>query len=162
MGRVRRKRTSEGDARSGKGVAGRGETSLLNVDLDVWSRSPLAPLIEAAGPAVFVLHAGREGRRHAAHFELAASGGSNDVDRLIRCFVAWVKQLPRSARGAWNHAEVRAFDVGIQAGNRPLGSSWEIKTETLDDIASINARLVVTIYGAELGSPPARSGPKRT
>jgi len=42
----------------------------LNVDLDVYSRSNLAPLAAAMEPNAFVLYVGREINRYGAHFEM--------------------------------------------------------------------------------------------
>src|SRR5262245_55206088 len=60
-------------------------TSFLNVDLDIYSRTRLEPLVSALGKNVFVLHVGWEGGRHGAHLEVS---GRSDLgaDRLIRYF----------------------------------------------------------------------------
>jgi hypothetical protein len=42
------------------------QTHFLNVDLDVWSRSPLDELVAAFGKSVYVLYIGRERRRYSA------------------------------------------------------------------------------------------------
>jgi hypothetical protein len=127
-----------------------GATRFLNVDLDVWSASPLDPLVRALGRRVIVLFAGREGpRRYAAHLELARSGRSHDADRLIRDFVRLVKKLPKQARASWNRARRRDLNVGIQAGPQPYSYELPVRPDTLEAAASVNARLVVTVYGAE-------------
>lgn len=132
------------------------ETTFLNVDLDIWSRSMLEPLVEAFGKKVCVLHVGKEGRRHGAHLELAASGDRHNCDQLIRRFVTLVKNLPRSRRMLWNRAQVRSFNVGIQAATKPHSYELRLQQKTLDAVASVNARVVITVYGAGLSSSTAK------
>jgi hypothetical protein len=51
------------------------ETSFLNVDLDVLSKTPLDGLVEAFGEKVDVLYVGKVGRRFfGAHVEVSGSG----------------------------------------------------------------------------------------
>jgi hypothetical protein len=124
-----------------------GATRFLNVDLDIWSASPLDPIVRAFGRKVVVLHAGKEGRgRYGAHLELTRSGRSEDADRLIRGFVRLIKKLPPRARASWNRARRRDFNLGIQAASRPYSYELPVRPETLDGVASVNARLVVTVY----------------
>jgi hypothetical protein len=129
-------------------VTGYKETTFLNVDLDIWSRSPLEPLVAALGKKVCVLHVGKEARRHGAHLELARSGGrAHNADQVIRRLAKLVTSLPRSQRTLWNRAQVRAFNVGIQAATKPFSYELRLQPETLAAIASVNGRLVVTVYG---------------
>lgn len=122
--------------------------TFLNVDLDIWSRSPLEPLVTAFGKKVCVLYVGKEGRRHGAHLELATSGDRDNSDQLIRGLVRLVKMLPRSSRTLWNRAQLREFNVGIQAATKPYNYDLRLEPKTLDAVASVNARLVITVYGA--------------
>lgn len=137
-----------GSPAGGKQTARMG-TRFLNVDLDIWSASPLDSLVRAFGNNVVVLHAGSEGRRgYGAHLELARSGSSEDADRLIRSFVRLVAKLPRQARASWDRARRRDFNLGIEAESEPYSYELPIQPETLAAAASVNARLVVTVYGA--------------
>lgn len=71
------------------------QSRFLNVDLDLWSRAPLEPLVRAFGDRVIVNHVGKDGpRRHRAHLMLSDSGYSDDCDRLLRRFADAVRQLP--------------------------------------------------------------------
>ena len=148
----RLKRRFEGPARQSSGQRRRrqddGETRFLNVDLDIWSTQPLEPLVEAMGRRVMVLHVGQEGRRQGAHLELARSATGTTADQLIRGFIALVKQLPRTARASWNRANVRSFNVGVQSASRPFSFEVPLEARTLQAIASVNAQLVTTVYGA--------------
>ena len=69
----------------------------MNVDLEVISRTPLDPLVQAFGRKVDVLHVGPWGRRYGAHVEVAGSGYRGNADSLIRRLVTLVKALPRNA-----------------------------------------------------------------
>jgi hypothetical protein len=55
----------------------------------------------------------------------------------------------------WNQAYRRDFNVGIQAGLKPHSYELSLKPETLKLVSSVNARVVVTIYAAEV--PAARA-----
>jgi len=122
-------------------------TRFLNVDLDLWSSSPLDPLVNAFGRNVLVLYAGKEGRRYGAHLELAIP--VPDVDRVIRRFVRLVERLPPNARTLWNRARIREFNIGVQAAATPLRYDLQLASETVLAIARVHARLGVTVYGAE-------------
>lgn len=126
-----------------------GDTRFLNVDLDIWSTSPLQPLVKAFGPKVFALHVGKETRRrHGAHLELAGGADRQNPDELIGRFVKLVKRLPRSARRSWNRASVREFSIGVQAATKPFSYELRLQPKTLRAAASVNARVVLTVYGA--------------
>jgi hypothetical protein len=122
-------------------------TSFLNVDLDIWSRTSLHPLVNAFGKRVIVLSVGKEGRRYGAHLELSA--GTNNPDRLLRRFVKQVQQLPRSAKVLWNSARVREFNVGVQAGRQPHAFELRLEPETLRAVASVKAQIGFTVYGTD-------------
>jgi hypothetical protein len=126
------------------------KTRFLNVDLDIWSRSPLQALSDAFGKHVCVLHVGKENRRYGAHLELARFAG--DADSVIRRFTSLVDQLPHPARMMWDQAHTREFNVGVQAGTSPHGYQLHLRPETVVAVARIGARLGVTVYGVDLPS----------
>jgi hypothetical protein len=126
----------------------RNETYFLNVDLDVFARFPLEPLAAAFGSSVIPLYVGRYGSHFRACFELSTSRRKN-ADALMADFVELVKSLPRAARLAWNRAYRRDFNIGIQAGFTPASFEIGLNTSTLKLVNSVNARVVVTVYGSE-------------
>jgi hypothetical protein len=145
-------------SRGERGPANESETRFLNVDLDIWSRSPLDRLTGAFDKKVCVLHVGREGRNFAAHLELASL--PRDPDRLIRRFVALVENLPRAARRLWNQARIREFNLGVQAGTGPYSYELRLRPETLRAIARVDARFGVTVYGAAPSLPNGTKPPR--
>jgi hypothetical protein len=94
-------------------------THFLNVDLDVYSKYDLQPLVTAMGDKVEVLHVGRYKRICRAHLELVGSGLSNSADSTLRKFCTLIGTLPRAAVEVWNAAKVRDFNIGVQAGTLP-------------------------------------------
>lgn len=126
------------------------QTQFLNVDLDIWSRSPLESLVAALGRQVYALHVGKDGRRYVAHLELAASLTS--PDRLIRRFVSLVERLPRSQRRLWDRSSVREFNVGIQAAATTAAYELRLAHPTVLAAANVNARIGMTVYGAGQGN----------
>jgi len=123
-------------------------TAFLNVDLDIWSRTPLERLVTAFGRQVIVLNVGEENGRWGAHLEHATNGSRSDVDTAIQRLVRMVERLPSDVRKVWDRAERREFNVGIQSGVTPYASEFRVEPGTLEAIARVNARLVVTVYGA--------------
>ena len=121
------------------------ETRFLNVDVDVWSKTDLQPLIAAFGTKVLVHYVGPEGRERAAHFSLASAHGKR-ADAIIRRLVALVEQLPTTARRRWDRARARHFNVGIQAGITPYSHETAFQPGTLEGVSRVRAQLVITIY----------------
>jgi hypothetical protein len=130
------------------------ETYFLNVDLDVFGRSSLEPLASAFGSKVSQLYVGPRGNHYSAHFELRASPRAG-ADALIVSLVQLVKRLPRAARLAWNQAYRRDFNIEILGGLKPRSYELILNPETLKSVSSVNARIVVCIYGSELPFTPS-------
>jgi hypothetical protein len=132
-----------------------------NVDLDIWSRSPLDSLVRAFGPSVLLHYTGpdsRGGSGYSAHLSLAdaweakwlrRADPSGHADELIRDFVRRVKMLPRQAKATWNRARRRDFNIGIEAESEPYSYELPVQPETLAAAASVKARLVVTVYATQ-------------
>lgn len=124
-------------------------THFLNVDLDVFSKTPLDPLADAFGAKVVVLHSGKRGRRYSAHFEVGEYVRNPHADRLIGRLVHLVKRLPRSARRLWNNADVREFNIGIEAAKTSPVFELRLRPETVAAVAGVRGRIAVTIYGPQ-------------
>lgn len=146
-------------------------TRFLNVDLDIFSRVPLDPIATAFGEKTVVLHVGKWGRRYSAHFELADSGYVpptasaativKQADRLIRRFVGLVERLPLPARRLWNQAHSREFNIGIEAAARSPLFEQRLEPGTIDAVARVNGRIVITVYAPERLLRPAAVGSRR-
>lgn len=120
----------------------------LNVDLDIYSRTKLEPLVAAFGENVFVLYAGRERGLYSAHLELA--GYCKTADAAIRSLAALVCRLPPAKRKLWNAATTRDFNIGVQSAARDRPFEMELAAPTIRLVSSLNARVVVTVYPPEL------------
>jgi len=129
------------------------ETRFLNVDVDVWSRSDLRPLVAAFGRKVLVHYVGKQRGENSAHFSLASAHGKS-ADAIIRRLVALIEALPRPARQLWNRARRRDFNIGIQAGIEPYSHELALQNATLTLAAGVGGRIVVTTYGS--GTSPIR------
>jgi 50S ribosomal subunit-associated GTPase HflX len=73
------------------------------------------------------------------------------AEAAARLLLAQVETLSPIARRCWDKASKRTFDIGVQAdmGTRAF-EEVRLTPETLSRIASIGARLQVTVY------PPVR------
>src|SRR5262245_58032767 len=122
------------------------KTTFLNVDLDIISKSRLEPLVAAFGKKVSVLYVGPERSFQVAHLELGGPRFAKSADMAIRALAALVRQLPRKVRRLWNHARVKDFNIGIQAGYKPHSTVFPLNVETISAVARLGARVVVTVY----------------
>ena len=129
----------------GKGIPR--TTRFLNVDLDIYSRSNLQPLVTALGKKVVVLHVGLDRRTFCAHLELARV--TRSADSTIRGFCSLIQALPRKARDLWNSARTRDFNIGVQAAPRPFSHEIALAAETVQAASEVNARIVFTVYAPE-------------
>jgi hypothetical protein len=125
------------------------QTHLLNVDLDIVSRSPLDTLVQAFEGKVDVLHVGKLGRRYSARLEVGGSGYRAEANRLVRRFVALVEALPKGPRLLWDGAQLREFNVGIEAAARSPLWEWRIHPTTLEGVARVNGQIIITVYAPE-------------
>lgn len=123
-----------------------GNTTFLNVDLDISSRDDLAGLADAFRPRLLALHVGRLRRRYWARFELPAQPRNPDI--AIRRLVAAIEGLPARQRACWKRAASRDFNIGIQAADEPHDSAFPISAATLQAVARVGGRIVITVYGA--------------
>jgi hypothetical protein len=126
-------------------------THVLAVDVEVYSKTRLASLVEAFGDRVFVQFEGRDGSRYLAALGISAWQLTEDQD--IRRFVSMVRRLPPQARRLWDGAQSRTFDIGVQAGAAPPSSSFKLSAATIAAVASLGGRIAVTTYAPE---PPER------
>jgi hypothetical protein len=124
------------------------ETHFIIVDLDIFSKRRLASLVEAMGRKVLVLHEGRWGSRYSANVELGNSWNQS-ADQEIRRLISLVRGLPSPARRIWNAAQAREFNVGIQAAQDSRTFELRLPPKTLEAVASIGGRIVITVYAPE-------------
>jgi len=129
-------------------------TRFLNVDLDIYSKTNLKPLVTALGNEVLVLYSGREGRLWSAHLELPEQ--PQNPEGAIRRLAALIPALPPAAQRLWYAATRREFNIGVQAGSRPHAREIKLAPGTIHKVASLEARLVVTVY-----APPSPSNSGR-
>ena len=123
-------------------------TEFLNVDLDIYAPFDLQPLVDALGTRVMAMYVGRERRSYSAHLELA--GPTNSANSTIRRFCALVQALPKRERNLWNRARRRDFSIGVQAGQQPNSSDFAVEAPTVQAVAQLGARIVLTVYGEQM------------
>lgn len=125
------------------------DAQFLNVDLDVYSRYDLQPLVNRLGKRVIDLYVGRERRGYSAHLELAAGLRKPSADSTIRAFCTLIRALPKTERELWNGAKSREFSVGVEAGQQPFACDVRIEAQTVKAVAELGAMIVLTVYGPE-------------
>jgi hypothetical protein len=120
-------------------------TAFLNVDLDIFSSSPLEPLVAAFGNKLETHYVGREGSRYSAHLE---RGFPKNADAGIKALAALVRRLPVPARRLWRNAQIKHFNIGIQGGIKPHFAEFPLSPATLSSVVKLGAHIVITVYAA--------------
>jgi hypothetical protein len=128
---------------SAKGLLG---THFLNVDLDVFSRRDLQPLVNRLGATVRVLFVGRDKGQFCSRLEIAKQ--TKTADSTIWAFCQLIEGLPKPERVLWNTATIRSFGIGVQAGTQPNSCDFEIRQRTVKAVSNLAAQIVLTIYAA--------------
>ena len=125
-------------------------THYVNVDLDVYSRTPLDGFLQALGDEAFVLYVGGGRRKYEAHIELASSHMGMSADDTIIGLTRLIRGLPRAHRTIWNSAQRREFNIGIEAGFEPHAFELRLQERTLKAIADLQGVLIITVYAPDL------------
>ncbi len=121
------------------------KTTFLNVDLRIYAKSDLQPLVDAMGNKITKLYVGREKRMFTAQLELAIQPKS--PESAIRIFCKLIQGLPHEARILWDASRVREFDIGIEAPRNAKFYWFSIAPKVIKASSEINTFIVVTIYG---------------
>jgi hypothetical protein len=131
----------------------------LNVDLRIYSKSDLQPLVDAMDDKIIKLYVGRERRMFKAQIELA--GQPTSPESAIRRYCKLIQELPVDAKSLWKTARSREFDIGIEAPE-PNGYYWCSLAPTVIKASSeINAFVTITIYGpAKTVRKPRKLNPR--
>jgi hypothetical protein len=119
------------------------------VDLDIYSKSDLEPLVTALGERVCVLYVGRDRRTYVTHLELA-SANPKSADAAIRSFCSLISELPKAQRKLWDTAKTREFNIGVQVALQPYSFEITVSTEAVEAAAKLNARIGFTVYAPEV------------
>ena len=68
-----------------------------------------------------------------------------------------IRFLPSPARRLWRAAQAREFNVGIQAAEKSRMFELLLRPQTLEAVANLGGRIVITVYAPQrLPTPPAR------
>lgn len=128
-----------------RGRAAPEPTHFLNVDLDVaGAAAVIGEIADALDRRLLLLHRDTAGRRRAAHYESRRQHATPDA--ALRAIATVIEGLPPRAKRAWRAATVRDFNVGVQAGRLPHATEYAIAPATAARIATLGARLVLTVY----------------
>jgi hypothetical protein len=122
------------------------KTKFLNVDLRIYSKLDLQPLVDAMGKKIIALYVGRERRMYKAQLELAV-GNPKSPESAIRGYCKLIQELPAEVRKLWNTARSREFDVGIGAPERMQYYWFSIAPTVIKAASEIDAYISVTVYG---------------
>jgi hypothetical protein len=120
----------------------------LNVDLDINSATKLDSLAAEMGKRVVVLHSGRVSKTKRHLLILESSPEHNGPDAAIHALCKVVESLSPAARRVW-HSARKEFNVGYELRPSESYSFFSLRPDTLERIAELGAKLVVTYYRGE-------------
>jgi hypothetical protein len=132
------------------------DTSLFcNVDLDIYSKSDLQPLVSAFGDKIIDLYVRRVRRAYEVHLELGAWKRNQTPSWVILGFCKLIKELPPEKRRIWNAAKTKSFDIGIAAPTK--GSHY---WSAVGAAADVGAQIAITVYAPmKVSSKPKKKAP---
>jgi hypothetical protein len=130
----------------------------LNVDLDIRSKSELAPILKEFGRRVALMHCGPVGPRHLLAVETAKQ--YKDPDSTTHALCDLVDALSPSARRLWDSAD-KQFDIGYEWAPGLNTSQFSLRPDTLLRVAQLGARLTITHYREHDPAAPAPSVPRK-
>jgi hypothetical protein len=120
--------------------------SFLNVDLEIFSKSDLKPLVAALGNRVMVHYLGQEFLKNKAYLCLAGSQPKTPESGILR-YCKLIEKLPPGERALWDTAESRSFDIGIEAPKRKTYYWSAVGSEAIRAAAEVGAQIAITVYG---------------
>ena len=129
----------------------------LNVDLDIESREPLAPIIEALDGDVAVLYQGTAREFYTLSLEVADCS-FGDAEATINNLCLLLENLPPEARQLWDRCCTRIFDIGYESGDHPRSFRSILHPETVARVAALGAAIMVTIYPSLGGRATSEAG----
>ena len=132
-------------------------TRFLNVDLELVSTDDLGPLLAYLSDMTFILRDSLDDQRRTVWIELASD--PRDADLAILDLTKLIQSLPRDLRRLWDRCEDRCLNVGVQAGLAPHSRAFRISAARISAIASVSARVEVTVYGASAESKNEKQRP---
>lgn len=120
---------------------------LLNVDLELESAEPLDFLcLELSGWGIHHLHCEPTGRGFSAALECSTGTQPGGVDELICRFCEAIEGVDERARGQWDAANQRCFDVGCEVTDATQQWQAAIRPATLVRVAALGASIGFTVY----------------
>jgi hypothetical protein len=119
--------------------------TFLNVDLEVFSKSDLNPIVAALGSKVHVHFLGMEFGLFKAYVELAQQPKTPDAG-IVR-YAKLIQNLPPRARGLWDSAKSRSFDIGLKAPERGRYYWSAVGPKAIRAAADVGAQIAITVYG---------------
>ena len=122
------------------------DIQFLNVDLEIESRHPLNPLVDALGDDVLVLHQTHTNGIFSASLEAAECAGDAEITTSTLCTM--LEHLPEAARDSWRACHTRVFNIGYKSGDTsgPHTFQSSIQPKTVARITQLGAGVTITIY----------------
>jgi hypothetical protein len=118
----------------------------LNVDLEIFSKSDLKPLVAALAKSVMVHYLGREFRKNKAYLCLAGRQPETPERGILR-YCKLIQKLPPQERAIWDAAKSRSFDIGIVSPKRETYYWSAVGSEAIRAAAEVGAQIAITVYG---------------
>jgi hypothetical protein len=120
----------------------------LNADLEIFSESPLQPMIDEIGDRAMLLFGGpfSEEFPYMASYEIDHDPENKSPDALILAFCDLISGLSPASRLLWDGAQNRVIDLGYEVPPGCERIQDSIPSNTLQAMAGLGINLAWTIY----------------
>lgn len=120
----------------------------LNADLEIFSESPLQPMIDEIGDRAMLLFGGPFSGEfpYMASYEIDHDPESKSPDALILAFCDLISSFSPTSRLLWDGARKRVIDLGYEVPPGCERIQDSIPSSTLLAMAGLGIHLAWTIY----------------
>jgi hypothetical protein len=118
-------------------------THFITVDLEIGSRGKVDEIAAVLGPRMAEMYRGKIGTLNHANYE---GDGGDTIDETIENLLRMLRKLNPAGKREWRAAKVRDFNIGIQAGMKPNSLELTVSDKTMQAVARLGGRLVITVY----------------
>jgi len=121
----------------------------INTDSDLVATGDLTSLAVAlSSKGLFQLHVSQhdDGLWYAT-FETGEQ--FDEPEQNIAAFLRVIETLDAASRSVWSACAMRAFNIGYETGDEPMGFQSRLATATLARAVAVGASIHITLYPAD-------------
>jgi hypothetical protein len=118
----------------------------ITVDLEIFSRQDLKPLVDALSPKLSVSYLDEEFNLNKAYLGWVWPQFKSPEDGILR-ICRLVQRLGAAEQKLWDSAKSRSFDIGFSSPSKETYYWSAISSKAIRAAAELNIQIAITIYG---------------